>query len=69
MNESKKLLYVKLVVALVGLLFILLLTFLIVKIDIVGHLFNNQKYIRTSTYSNLDRYLDDLNNREYKVEE
>ena len=57
MNESKKLLYVRLIIALVIILFIGLFIFLIIKIDVVGHLFNNKNYIRTASGSNLDRYI------------
>ena len=66
MNDSKKLLYVWIVVALVVLFFIGLFIFLIIKIDVVGHLFNNKNYIRTASSSNLDRYLDDLDGREFE---
>ena len=66
MNDSKKLLYVRIVVALVVLLVIGLFIFLIIKIDVVGHLFNNKNYIRTASSSNLDRYLDDLDGREFE---
>ena len=66
MNDSKKLLYVRIVVALVVLFFIGLFIFLIIKIDVVGHLFNNKNYVRTTSSSNLDRYLDDLDGREFE---
>lgn len=65
MNESKKLLYVRLIIALVIILFIGLFIFLIIKIDVVGHLFNNKNYIRTASGSNLDRYISELDDREF----
>lgn len=65
MNESKKLLYVRLIIALVIILFISLFIFLIIKIDVVGHLFNNKNYIRTASGSNLDRYISELGDREF----
>lgn len=65
MNESKKLLYVRLIIAVVIILFIGLFIFLIIKIDVVGHLFNNKNYIRTASGSNLDRYISGLDNREF----
>ena len=65
MNDSKKLLYVRIVVALVILFVIGLFIFLIIKIDVVGHLFNNKNYIRTASSSNLDRYLNDLDGRAF----
>lgn len=65
MNESKKLLYVRLIIALVIILFIGLFIFLIIKIDVVGHLFNNKNYIRTASNSNLDRYISELDDREF----
>ena len=66
MNESKKLIIVRIVVVLVVLIFIGLFIFLIVKIDVVGHLFNGKSYIRTASSSNLDRYMSDLNGREFE---
>ena len=66
MNESKKLIYVRLIVIIVIILFVGLFVFLIVKIDVVGHLFNGKSYIRTASSSNLDRYMKDLNDREYE---
>ena len=36
------------------------------KIDVVGHLFNDKKYIRVASSSNLDKYLEDLSSREFK---
>ena len=68
MNDSKKLIYVRIVVTLVVLLFVSLLIFLFIKIDVVGHLFNNKNYIRVASSSNLDKYLEDLSKREYKEE-
>ena len=65
MNDSKKLLYVRIVVALVILFVIGLFIFLLIKIDVVGHLFNNKNYIRTASSSNLDRYLNDLDGRAF----
>lgn len=65
MNESKKLLYVRLIIALVIILFIGLFIFLIIKIDVVGHLFINKNYIRTASGSNLDRYISELDDREF----
>ena len=65
MNDSRKLIYVRLVVLLVILSFIGLFIFLIIKIDVVGHLFNDKKYVRVASSSNLDKYLNDLNSREY----
>ncbi len=65
MNESKKLLYVRLIIALVIILFIGLFIFLIIKIDVVGHLFNNKNYIRIASSSNLDRYISELDDREF----
>ena len=69
MNDSKKLLYVRLIVAIVVILFLGLFIFLIIKIDVVGHLFGDKHYIRTSTSSNLNRYLDEVNSREFKIKE
>ncbi len=66
MNNSKKLIYVRLVVLLVAMFFIGLFIFVIIKIDVVGHLFNDKKYIRVATSSNLDKYLKDLSSREFK---
>ena len=66
MNDSKKLLYVKAIVALGILLVVGLFVFLIIKIDVVGHLFNNKNYIRTASSSSLDRYLNDLDGREFE---
>ena len=65
MNDSKKLLYVKAIVALGILLVVGLFVFLIIKIDVVGHLFNNKNYIRTASSSNLDRYISELDDREF----
>ena len=67
MNDSKKLLYIKIAGIIIILLFISFFLFLIIKIDIIGHLFSNKNYIMTSTNSNLEKYLEDLHNREYKV--
>jgi hypothetical protein len=58
-------LYVRLVIVLVIILFIGLFIFLIIKIDVVGHLFNNKNYIRTASSSNLDRYISELDDREF----
>ena len=66
MNESKKLLYVRIVVTLVVLIIVGLFVFLIVKIDVIGHLFNNRNYIRIASNSNLDRYISELDSREYE---
>ena len=66
MNDSKKLLYVKAIVAFGILLVVGLFVFLIIKIDVVGHLFNNKNYIRTASNSSLDRYLNDLDDREFE---
>lgn len=66
MNDSKKLLYVKAIVAFCILLVVGLFVFLIIKIDVVGHLFNNKNYIRTASSSSLDRYLNDLDGREFE---
>lgn len=66
MNDSKKLLYVKAIVAFGILLVVGLFVFLIIKIDVVGHLFNNKNYIRTASSSSLDRYLNDLDGREFE---
>ena len=65
MNDSKKLLYVRLIVVLVALLFTGLFIFLIIKIDVVEHLFSTKSYIRTASSSNLDRYINDLDGREF----
>lgn len=65
MNESKKLLYVRLIIALVIILFISLFIFLIIKIDVVGHLFNNKNYIRTASNSNLNINESELDDREF----
>ena len=65
MNDSKKLLYVRLIVILIIIFFIGLFIFLIVKIDVIGHLFNNKNYIRTASSSNLDRYIGELEDREF----
>ena len=66
MNDSKKLLYVKAIVAFGILLVVGLFVFLIIKIDVVGHLFNNKNYIRTASSSSLDRYLNDLDGKEFE---
>ena len=66
MNDSKKLLYVKAIVAFGILLVVGLFVFLIIKIDVAGHLFNNKNYIRTVSSSSLDRYLNDLDGREFE---
>ena len=66
MNESKKLIYVRLVVLLVAMFFIGIFIFVIIKIDVVGHLFNDKKYVRVASSSNLDKYLEDLSSREFK---
>lgn len=66
MNDSKKLLYVRVVVILGVLLVVGVFVFLIIKIDVVGHLFNDKNYIRTASGSNLDGYLNDLGSREFK---
>jgi len=66
MNDSKKLLYVKAIVALGILLVVGLFVFLIIKIDVVGHLFNNKNNIRTASSSSLDSYLNDLDGREFE---
>ena len=66
MNDSKKLLYVRAIVVLGILLVVGLFIFLIIKIDVVGHLFNNKNYIRTASSSNLDRYFNDLDGREFE---
>ena len=68
MNDSKKLIIVRIVVVLVILIFIGLFIFLIIKIDVVGHLFNGKSYVRTASGSNLDGYLSDLSNREFTEE-
>ena len=66
MNDSKKLLYVRAIVVLGILLVVGLFIFLIIKIDVVGHLFYNKNYIRTASGSNLDRYISDLDKREFE---
>ena len=66
MNDSKKLLYIKIVGIIIVLLFISFFLFLIIKIDFLGHIFNNKSYIRVATGSNLYKYLEDVNSREYK---
>ena len=65
MNSSKKLIIVRIVVVLVVLIFIGLFIFLIIKIDVVGHLFNGKSYVRSASGSNLNGYLSELNDREY----
>ena len=67
MNDSKKILYIKIVGIIIILLFISFFLFLIIKIGFIEHLFSSKKYIKTSTNSNLEKYLEDLNSREYKV--
>ena len=66
MNDSKKLIYVRAVVLLVAMFFIGLFIFIIIKIDVGSHLFNEKKYIRVASSSNLDKNFEDLNKREIK---
>lgn len=42
-----------------------LFIFLIIKIDIFGHIFRTDSLVRTATSSNLTRYIDRLNDREF----
>ena len=54
MNNSKKLLYVRIVLTSVIVLFVSFFIFLIIKIDVVGSLFDNKKYIENATKSNVN---------------
>lgn len=65
MNNSKKLIIVRIVVISTIVLFISLFIFLIIKIDIFGHIFMTNSLVRTATSSNLTGYIDRLNGKEY----
>lgn len=65
MNDSKKLIIVRIVVISTIVLFISLFIFLIIKIDIFGHIFMTDSLVRTATSSNLTGYIDRLNGKEF----
>lgn len=66
MNDSKKLIIVRIVVIFVIALFVSLYIFLIIKIDIYGHLFRTERFTIESTSSNLTKYIDRFDGREFK---
>ena len=69
MNESKKLLYIRIIVVAIVLLFVTLFILLMIKIDIIGNLFGRKSVVKTKTHHGFSRYLDDVNSREYKEKE
>ena len=69
MNNSKKLIAVRFIVAAIILFFCALFVFLFMKIDVTGHLFKEKRFVRVASVSNLSKYLEDLNAREYNVQE